>query len=304
MQACSVVATPWFSPTVIHLIPVRSSRKNSCHYQERKLKKKKKSVGNFCESQETPFSSKHGEENAISDFPLVIRFAKVDLQGIKTWKHLKHQWVLACLVMWHLYDNLAIKYASKDAFSFQTWRYGTFTKQLPAFYRFTFWLKWKNIICNVWVGDTHTSTDSHQFSSISQHTTALPYKYHLGELQVDIPHLAAPKLGRLLLPTGGKSVGQSCLRNPAETPSLQNKLTARISRWARKTPKEALTVWIQVICAHREEPHSLTWCASPPYSTYKNTVSPVNRVRFSYHLGSWKLMLKPKTHTEIKSFSK
>lgn len=59
--------------------------------RKKEKKKKKISVENFCESQETPFSSKHGKENAISDFPLVIRFAKVDLQGIKTWKHLKYQ---------------------------------------------------------------------------------------------------------------------------------------------------------------------------------------------------------------------
>lgn len=85
MQACSVVVPPWFSLTVIRPVPMRSSRKN-CHYQG-----KKKSVENFCESQETPFSSKYGEENAIHDFTLVIRFAKVDLQGIKTWKHLKYQ---------------------------------------------------------------------------------------------------------------------------------------------------------------------------------------------------------------------
>lgn len=68
----------------------------SCPHEEQQEelslpRKKKKSVENFCESQETPFSSKYGEENAIHDFTLVIRFAKVDLQGIKTWKHLKYQ---------------------------------------------------------------------------------------------------------------------------------------------------------------------------------------------------------------------
>lgn len=54
-------------------------------------KEKIKSAENFSDSQEIQFGSKHGEQNAISDFPFVIRFAKVDWQGIKTWKHLKYQ---------------------------------------------------------------------------------------------------------------------------------------------------------------------------------------------------------------------
>lgn len=45
---------------------------------------------------------------------------------------------------------------------------------------------------------------------------------------------------------------------------------------------------IQVIQAPSKEPHSLTGCPSPQdgHSTHRSTVSPTNRVRFSYHLGS------------------
>lgn len=126
--------------------------------------------------------------------------------------------------MWHLYDNLAIKYASKDAFPFQTCRYGTFTKQLPAFYRFTFWLEWKNVICNVWVGDACSSTSPHQLSSISQHTTDLPCKYLVGSSRWE-PHFLLFENGDTWSWLLEKIAWfQRCSCNPAGRPSVQNKL--------------------------------------------------------------------------------
>lgn len=94
MQACSVVATPWFALTVIHLIPARGNRKNSCHYQERKGKRNHKKTQQLKISEslrKLPSAPNMVKKMPSMIFPLVIRFAKVDLQGIKTWKHLKYQ---------------------------------------------------------------------------------------------------------------------------------------------------------------------------------------------------------------------
>lgn len=89
MQACSGIATLWFLLTVIHFILVRSNRKSSCHYKGKIKLLKKNLHGSLRKLPSAP--------NMVKKMPSVIfppcneRFAKVDLQGIKTWKHLKYQ---------------------------------------------------------------------------------------------------------------------------------------------------------------------------------------------------------------------
>lgn len=93
MQTCSSTAiVGWlgffcvfFLLALIQLIPVR---KSSCHYRHQQTILVKVS-GNSPQFQtwrkKMPFLC------VESDFPLVIRLAKVDLHRVKTWKHLKYQ---------------------------------------------------------------------------------------------------------------------------------------------------------------------------------------------------------------------
>lgn len=128
---------------------------------------------------------------------------------------------------------------------------------------------------------TLTPAQIHTSSTASHSTPPLCHTNTISGTSRWKPHILLPKNWDVYYCQLGE---KSCL-------STQRHLHCRISLLPapldeQNTPKEALAVWIQVIYVHREEPHSLTWCASQPYNTHKNTVSPIDRVRFTYHLGS------------------